>query len=99
MTKQTDVLKVLNATTTAYSRERYGEKYWKKNIESLLTAGFSVKQVTWLMNSKYARWSHDAFCEVKEGTEEEILTGTELRKYHAKWGFINDNNRPIEPSK
>jgi|CXWL01.1.fsa_nt_gi hypothetical protein len=95
--KQAQVAEIMDKTKTAYSRDRYGETAWRSNIESLLKAGFSAEHVEWLMLAKYARWSGDAFSKFDEATETELFDGTELMQYYHKWGFEDDNDKPILP--
>jgi len=46
-------------TDDAYSYELYGHGMWVANIQSLLDAGYGVRQTEAIVRSKYARWARD----------------------------------------
>lgn len=87
---------ISRATDNAYSRDRYGPKAWDTAMDELAKLGFSMDEIAWVLNSKYARWAADAFHKqtnvvVDEEGElqdfDEAFDGTELTQYHAKWGI------------
>lgn len=84
-----EIKKIMDATVKAYSRERYGEVAWRKNIKSLLEKGFSVKDIIWIMESKYPRWARDRFDPFK--------VGKELIAYYHEIGFTDDDDKKITP--
>jgi hypothetical protein len=54
------VQSIMDRTKDAYSRDRYGEKLWRRCVQKLLLT-YSVEQTEWILFSKFMRHNADYF--------------------------------------
>jgi hypothetical protein len=57
--KNINIEMTLMATDAAYSKGRYGDKQWRKCIESLMKRGLTDLQIRAVLLSKWMRWAAD----------------------------------------
>jgi hypothetical protein len=90
-----EIMKIMNDTKEAYSRERYGEYNWAVAVNYLTTCGmgYNVREIIDILKSKYMRWAAD--CGFIGGDEEGDMEFSNsyafpnyMDKEHAKKGKV-----------
>jgi hypothetical protein len=63
---------IANATTDAYSFDRYGLTEWRKAARMMAARGFSERQIAVVLRSKWMRWAADAASKAKNATAADL---------------------------
>lgn len=82
MTKKTTLTiaqadEVANATSDAYSFERYAPGAWKASCRMLAREGYDAREIEAIMRSKWTRWAGDS----SEKNEYGHVTSIDLKNF------------------